>query len=124
MPSLSSSLELALMIEDGKLVWSAEQRARLASWCGKHDGEKVVVRVGGRLWQEYWDYLDTLAKVTGHTPHDLHQIFEAKFWPKRFAFFGSEEFVTTLEAREVNFDNYFSAVKKFVDSVGLVVSST
>jgi hypothetical protein len=116
-------VEMTMPIENNKLAWSAEQKTRLASWCGKHDGEKVIVRVSGRSWVEYWDYLDVLANHTGHTPHDLHRIFEAKFWPKRYAFLGDDEFLVPRPASEMDFEVYFRNVKDLVNLLGLVVSA-
>ena len=120
---MSPYVEMTLTIEGGKLVWSTEQKARLASWCGKHNGEKATVRVSSRSWAEYWDYLDALANETNHTPHDLHEIFKAKFWPKRYAFLGDDEFLVPRPASEMDFEVYFRNVKDLVNLLGLVVSA-
>lgn len=73
----------------------------------------------------YWGaILPEIAKHTGHTPEDLHEIYKKMFLPKRFTVYHDQEIEllpTTTTLTTAEFGEYIERIRGDAAEMGIVI---
>lgn len=110
-------------IRGGKLDLGPAQRAVFKDFLATHEGRTLVIELEkkGRSHSQnayYWVYLGVIARETGDTANDLHELFKRKFLPPVIKSVRGEELSvarSTTELSKVEFGEYLERICALVE---------
>jgi len=115
-----------ITIENGKPKFTSEHaRALFQQFLGQFEGKKIGLKVEPRIPKRserqnayYWLYLGVIARETGYTPNELHNLFKGKFLNSGITEIFGEKVRKTKSTTALNkseFVEYITQIEDFTE---------